>query len=176
MADKGWIKLNRQIMDHWTYEDKPFNRSMAWIDLLLLADHKTHKSLWRGKLTEFKRGDVNISLKELGNRWGWSKPKVRAFIEQLEADGMITTNVTTVRTTLTIVKYDNFQIHMPTEMPTEMTSNVPTDMTTDMTTDVPYLKNNKRIKKNDKKPTSQFFQFEQNEYDFDELEKKLLGE
>lgn len=172
MADKGWIKLNRQIMDHWTYEDKPFNRSMAWIDLLLLADHKTHKSLWRGKLTEFKRGDVNISLTELSHRWGWSRDKVRNFISDLEHDGMVALKATTHRTVLTIVKYDDFQISVTTDSSTDSS----TDQTTDQTTDSSYLKNNKRINKNNKKSTSQFHQFAQHEYDFGELEKKLLGE
>lgn len=172
MADKGWIKLNRQIMDHWTYADKPFNRSMAWIDLLLLADHKTHKSLWRGKLTEFKRGDVNLSLRELEHRWGWSRNKVRNFISDLESDGMVTAKVTTQRTTLTIVKYDDFQVQGTTESTTEGK----TEGTTEGKTEGTYLKNNKEINKNKKKPTTQFHQFEQNKYDFDELERKLLGE
>ena len=172
MADKGWIKLNRQIMDHWMYEDKPFNRSMAWIDLLLLAEHKTHKSLWRGKLTEFKRGDVNLSLRELGNRWGWSKEKVRNFINTLEADGMITTNITKVRTVLTLVKYDDFQVGPPSEQTSKQTSK----QTSDSPSKPPYLKNNKEINKNNKKaPHTQFHNFEQNTYDFDELERRLEG-
>jgi len=170
MADKGWIKLNRQIMDHWMYQDKPFNRSMAWIDLLLLADHKTHKSLWRGNLVEFKRGDVNLSLRELGERWGWSKEKVRNFISTLEADGMVTTNITKVRTVLTLVKYDDFQIR-PTS---EQTSDSPSKQTSEQISDSPYLKNNKEINKNKKKPTSQLHQFEQNKYDFAKLEQQLL--
>lgn len=171
MADKGWIKLNRQIMDHWTYADKPFNRSMAWIDLLLLADHKTHKSLWRGKLTEFKRGDVNISLTELSHRWGWSRKKVKSFINDLESDGMVTLKGTTHRTTITLIKYDDFQIQGTTEDTTKEQQKNNRGTTEDT-----YLKNNKEINKNKKKPTSQFYQFEQNEYDFDELERKLLGD
>lgn len=175
MADKGWIKLNRQIMDHWTYEDKPFNRSMAWIDLLLLADHKTHKSLWRGKLTEFKRGDVNISLTELSHRWGWSRDKVRNFVCDLESDGMVTRKVTPHRTVLTIVKYDDFQVSVTTDSSTDSSTDQTTNKATDSSTDKAYLKNNKEINKNKKKPTSQFYQYQQNEYDYDELERRLLG-
>lgn len=169
MADKGWIKLNRQIMDHWVYEDKPFNRSMAWIDLILLADHKTHKSLWRGRLTEFKRGDVNLSLTELGHRWGWSRDKVKNFIKDLEEDGMIKAKVTTNRTTLTLIKYDDFQISVTTDQSTEKqrTDNGPTS-------DHTYLKNNKEINKNNKKvPSTQFHNIEQHNYDFDEIRRRL---
>ena len=170
MADKGWIKLNRQIMDHWVYQDKPFNRSMAWIDLLLLADLKTHKWLWRGRLTEFKRGDVNLSMTELGRRWGWSRKKVKGFMDDLERDNMVTVKGTTHRTTVTLIKYDDFQIQGTTEDTTEEQQKNNRE-----TTKYTYLKTKKEIKKNNKKPTSQFHHFEQNKYDVDELERKLLG-
>ena len=171
MADKGWIKLNRQIMDHWVYQDKPFNRSMAWIDLLLLADHKTHKSLWRGRLTEFKRGDVNLSMTELGRRWGWSRKKVKGFMDDLERDNMVTVKGTTHRTTVTLIKYDDFQIQGTTEGTTEEQQK-----NNRGTAEGTYLKNNKELNKNNKKvPHTQFHNFEQNTYDFDELERRLEG-
>ena len=172
MADKGWIKLNRQIMDHWVYQDKPFNRSMAWIDLLLLADHKTHKSLWRGRLTEFKRGDVNLSMTELGRRWGWSRKKVKNFINDLESDRMVALKGTVYRTVITIVKYDDFQVQGTVEGTVEEQQK-----NNRRTSEGTYLKNNKELNKNNKKvPSTQFHNIEQHNYDFDELEKKLTGE
>ena len=110
MGNKGtYIYLDRGILDHWTYKDKPFNRSMAWIDMLLIADHTTHTKLWRGKPTVFKRGDVNLSITELSKRWGWSRGKTRRFILNLEMDGMINIKRTPERTVITIVKYGTFQ-------------------------------------------------------------------
>ena len=152
MADKGWIKLNRQIMDHWVYQDKPFNRSMAWIDLLLLADHKTHKSLWRGRLTEFKRGDVNLSMTELGRRWGWSRKKVKNFINDIESDRMVALKGTVYRTVITIVKYDDFQVQGTVEGTVEEQQK-----NNRRTSEGTYLKNNKELNKNNKKvPSTQF--------------------
>lgn len=141
--DKGWIKLNRQIVDHWLYKDKPFNKSMAWIDLLLIADHTTHTDLWRGKMTTFKRGDVNLSISALAKRWGWSRDKARRFIRDLESDGMLRINCTTRRTTLTIVKYGIFQ----DKRTTDKTTNKATDKSTDKSTDNTHLKNNKELNK-----------------------------
>lgn len=140
--DKGWIKLNRQIIDNWIYKDKPFNKSMAWIDLLLVADHTTHTDLWRGKMTTFKRGDVNLSISELAKRWGWSRDKTRRFIKDLEKDGMLRVNCTTYRTTLTIVKYGIFQDKVTRDKSTDNTRDKARDKSTDNT----YLKNNKEDK------------------------------
>lgn len=110
MANKGtYIYLDRGILNHWTYKDKPFNRSMAWIDLLLIADHTTHTKAWRGKPTVFKRGDVNLSITELSKRWGWSRGKTRRFILNLEMDDMVNIKRTPERTIITIVKYNVFQ-------------------------------------------------------------------
>lgn len=140
-TDKGWILLHKQIQNHWLWEDKPFSRGQAWIDLLLLADHTTHKSMWRGQMTEFKRGDVNLSITELAHRWGWTRDKARRFISQLESDNMVRAKCTTNRTTITLVKYDDFQNLRTTNKAT----NRATERTTDNATDRTHLKNNKRI-------------------------------
>ena len=144
MGNKGtYIYLDRGILNHWTYKDKPFNRSMAWIDMLLIADHTTHTKLWRGKPTEFKRGDVNLSIKELAKRWGWSRDKARRFISHLEQDNMVRVNATPNRTTITIVKYDDFQI----KRTPNRTPNKTTERTPNKTTDKAYLSNDKGMQK-----------------------------
>lgn len=144
MGNKGtYIYLDRGILDHWTYKDKPFNRSMAWIDLLLIADHTTHTKLWRGKPTEFKRGDVNLSITELAKRWGWSRDRARRFISHLEQDNMVRVNSTTYRTTITIVKYDDFQIKRARDKATDKA----TKRTSDKATGKTYLSNDKGMQK-----------------------------
>jgi len=37
---KGWISVYRSIQGHWLWEDRPFARGQAWIDLLLQANYK----------------------------------------------------------------------------------------------------------------------------------------
>lgn len=105
----GYIRLERKLINHWMYKDKPFNMSMAWIDMIFIATHTTHIDLWRGRPTEFKRGDVNLSITDLAKRWGWSRGRVRRFLNNLENERMVIVNATTDRTTITLVKYDDFQ-------------------------------------------------------------------
>lgn len=144
MANKGtYIYLDRGILNHWTYKDKPFNKSMAWIDLLLIADHTTHISMWRGKPTEFKRGDVNLSISELAKRWGWSRDRARRFISVLERDNMVRTNCTPNRTVITLINYEDFQ----DKRTADKAGNKAPKRTSDKATDKAYLINNKEIDK-----------------------------
>ena len=43
----GWIKVSRTIQEHWVWDEKPFSKGQAWIDLLLLAKHSDEK-FWTG--------------------------------------------------------------------------------------------------------------------------------
>lgn len=142
MSSEGWIKVARSLPDHWIYKDKVFDKTHAWLDLLMLAEYKTHKKMWRGNLTEFKRGDVCLSISALAQRWGWSRKKTRNFLGQLERDNMVTVKGTTQRTTITIVKYGDFQTRGTTKVPPKCTTELPPKCTTEDT----HLKNSKESK------------------------------
>lgn len=109
MSEKGWICLHRKIMEHYLWDDKPFAKGQAWIDLIMLANHETKKRLYQGEIVEFKRGTVNLSMLALAERWGWDRKKVRSFLKVLERDGMVATKATTHRTTITLVNYGLYQ-------------------------------------------------------------------
>lgn len=123
MANEGWIKLNRQIQEHWLWKDEPFTYGTAWIDLLLLANYEDKKMPYKGEIILCKRGDVNLSYSVLADRWKWSRWKVKNFIGLLVNDGMVTTNATTHRTTITIVNYDKFQLSPSTDCTTDQPTN-----------------------------------------------------
>ena len=105
MAAQGWIPVNRQIQEHWLWKDKPFSKGHAWIDLIMLANYEDKKMPYKGEIITCERGTVNLSITLLANRWGWSRHKARDFLKLLEADGMVTVNATTNRTTITIENY-----------------------------------------------------------------------
>lgn len=107
---EGWIKLHRQIADHWLWDEKPFSKGQAWIDLILLANHKDEKFPYKDKVVVGERGKVYRSILYLSERWGWNRKTTNKFISQLESDGMVTTERTTHGTTITIVNYSFFQI------------------------------------------------------------------
>lgn len=105
-------------MQHWTYEDKRvFSRFEAWVDLILNANHKDTRFPLGNEIVEAKRGDVITSELKLMERWGWSKTKLRNFLELLEKDGMIVKKTDRKKTTINIVNYGQFQPTETTERP-----------------------------------------------------------
>ena len=102
----GWIVISRQLQEHWLWNEKPFGKGQAWIDLLFLANYKDKKKIYKGEIVTCKRGDVNYSISFLADRWGWDRKTVRRFLAVLERDHMVTVSATTQRTTITIENYD----------------------------------------------------------------------
>ena len=37
----GWIRLSRNLLDCWLWQEKPFSKAQAWVDILLLANYET---------------------------------------------------------------------------------------------------------------------------------------
>lgn len=105
----GWQKVYRDIQNHWLWEDKPFSRGQAFIDLILLVNHQDSKALIDGELIEVKRGSKITSLRKLGEAWGWSSKKVKKFLEQLEKDKMISYTSDSKKTVVTIENYSVYQ-------------------------------------------------------------------
>lgn len=157
---EGYIYLDRSLCDHWLYADKPFDKARAWIDLIFLAHHKTHTRMFRGKPKTYKRGDVDRSISSLADRWGWSRQKVRRFLNQLVDDGMVQVNATTNDTTITIVKYGDFQNKRTTNDTTNDTTDVTTERTSDVTTDDTHTRNDKGMKRNDKEIKHTFGEYQ----------------
>lgn len=106
---KGYVSIHREIMEHWIWQDKPVSKGQAWVDLILLANYKTEKFPFKNMVVEGKRGTIYRSITQLGERWGWSRNKVKRFLEMLESDGMVSVNATTHGTTVFIQNYENYQ-------------------------------------------------------------------
>ena len=63
--NNGFIKLYRSIQDNPLWDIKPYDKARAWIDLLLLANHKDSEVLIKGSVYICKRGEVLRSIKNL---------------------------------------------------------------------------------------------------------------
>jgi len=107
--DGGWIKLHRKIMDNPMYFSEPFTRTQAWIDLILLANHTNNFFYIRGNKVDVARGQVGYSKEILSRRWGWSRGKTTRFIKQLETDGMLIQQKSSVTTLISICNYKTYQ-------------------------------------------------------------------
>lgn len=116
---QGWIKLHRQIQDSWVWEEKPFSRGQAWVDLLLMANHKEQKVLIGNELVVLQPGTIITSERKLMERWGWSKTKVRAFIGILEQDKMVRKRTKHKQTALIVEKYTIYQENETSQKPLE---------------------------------------------------------
>ena len=105
----GWIKLHRKITDNPLYFSEPFTRSMAWIDMLLIANHSDNFFFKRGIRVDIETGQIGYDLDTLGKRWKWSRGKVERFLQMLEKDEQIVRQKTNVTTLISIVNYKEYQ-------------------------------------------------------------------
>jgi hypothetical protein len=80
---RGYIKVWRRVGDNPLWTGEKFTRGQAWIDLIILANHKDGHIRKRGIKIVVKRGEMAWSERELANRWMWSRGKVRRFIDEL---------------------------------------------------------------------------------------------
>lgn len=122
MTKMPFLPVARSILEHPLWNDKPFAKGQAWLDLLLLANYTDKTTHHRGKIVTCKRGDVNLSMLELGKRWGWERGKVKRFLTMLEVNGMVTVNATKTRTTITIENYSVYNDSCTTERTTDTTT------------------------------------------------------
>ena len=111
MADfsKGWVKLLRTIQEHWIWQDRPFTKGQAWIDLVLSANHKNNKFMLGNEIKEVKRGEFITSQRKLSERWGWSRNTIRSFLDLLQDEKMIDVKTTHQLSHLTILNYNGIQ-------------------------------------------------------------------
>ena len=106
----GWIKLYRQITDCELWDnDEPFDRRSAWIDLLLMANHRDKQTIFDGKPITVKKGQRITSIRKLSSRWNWSVKKTMNYLELLESLQMITRVSDKRKTLLTVINYGIYQ-------------------------------------------------------------------
>lgn len=109
MERKGWIKLDRNLLDHPLWKEKPFSKGQAWIDILFLVEWKARYVRIGGKKRKVNPGQCWITLNTLALRWGWSKETVRRFLKRLERDGSVSLSVTEGGTRLTVENWREYQ-------------------------------------------------------------------
>ena len=108
--DKGWILIHRKIRDcDLIWDDKPFSRGQAWIDLLLMVNHEDKEIMFNGNYTKIERGQTLTSLTKLGERWGWSRKKTTKFLNELKMAQMVDVESNNKRTVVTVINYDFYQ-------------------------------------------------------------------
>lgn len=109
--NRGFIKLYRKIEDStmWLNNEEPFDSRSAWIDLILMANHKDNSFIMGLQKINIKRGQKWTSSIKLSNRWSWNRRKVMKYLRLLESEGMIYLEVTNRGLLITIVNYSVYQ-------------------------------------------------------------------
>ena len=112
---EGWIKIHRQIREHWIWDDPMYLK--AWIGILISVNHEDRKVLIEGELIECNRGQSLLSLTGWSKLFGkkWTIQRVRTFFELLKRDQMIITEGLRKTTRVTVCKYDEYQIEQQTK-------------------------------------------------------------
>jgi DNA-binding MarR family transcriptional regulator len=106
---EGWVKIHRKLSENLLWTSEPFSRGQAWIDLILLANHKYNYFYKRGVKIELKRGQLGWSVVALSERWQWSRSKVNKFLNDLEKEQQIKQQKSNVTQIITIIKYEEYQ-------------------------------------------------------------------
>lgn len=117
--------LARKLDEHWLWQEKPFSRGQAWVDLIMQAAFKDHETVWKNQVIYVKRGQVPKSYRQLGLRWGWDKNKVGRFLKLLKKRSMCGTDLGQGFTLVTIYNYETYQLSLKGERD----SNAPADET-----------------------------------------------
>ena len=136
MNNKGFIMIDRSILEDDMYFSEKFTRMQAYMDLCLLAAFKSRTFYIRGNKVELQPMQVAKSVRDLADRWQWSVNKVRGYLYELEKGDYIDTQKTSVNQIITIKKY----IVVNTQNDTQI--NTQTNTQNDTQTDTPIIKNN----------------------------------
>ena len=124
MENKGFIMIDRSILEDDMYFSEKFTRMQAYMDLCLLAAFKSRTFYIRGNKVELQPMQVAKSVRDLADRWQWSVNKVRGYLYELEKGDYIDTQKTSVNQIITIKKY------------------IVVNTQNDTQTDTPIIKNN----------------------------------
>lgn len=146
MDNRGWIKVYRKIEDCPIWFDEKFDRGHAWIDLLLMANHRPKTIFFENNPMVIGTGQILTSVRKLSARWGWNKDTTLKFLRLLEDQKMILRDSNSRRTLLTIVNYELYQGHEDTEQDTQSdtSSDTPSDAYPPQTR-IKELKNNTNV-------------------------------
>lgn len=107
---RGYIKLWRRIQDDELWQQRRrFSKIEAWIDLLLMANHKKSKIFVGNREIVVKRGEVFTSQLQLSKRWNWSIGSVNSFLNKLQIIKKAETKAENKYTIIFILNYSLYQ-------------------------------------------------------------------
>lgn len=104
----GFVAVYREATSHPLFKGHA-DRLGAWMWLLMSAAWKPTQFDVSGKIVTLQRGQLSVSVRHLGEAWGWPKSNVDRFLTRLKTETMIETDSGTGRLIITICNYDKYQ-------------------------------------------------------------------
>lgn len=103
----GWIKLQRDIMDHWIAQDCEY--LSVWIRMLSEANFEARTIMFNNQVVKLERGQLIFGLDSYHKKTKVSVMRLRRLITLLESDGMINRVINAKYSIISIVNYDKHQ-------------------------------------------------------------------
>lgn len=105
----GYIKVYRNLQDNWIWQEKPYSKGQAWVDMIFRCNHRCIRMGPQYQSVLVKRGSFLLSNVKLAEAWGWDEKTVRRFISNLVKLYMIKYNPFSKFSIYEIVKYAEYQ-------------------------------------------------------------------
>ena len=143
----GWIKLQRDIMEHWVAQDCEY--LSVWIRMLSEANFENRTGMFNGQIVKITRGQLVFGLDSYSEKTKVSVMRLRRLIKLLEDDGMINRVVKAKYSIITILNYDKHQHDNRQETSTEQAENKQATGTEQAQNSTIRIKEVKELKKRD---------------------------
>ena len=156
---KGWIKVHREILDHWVFQDEPHFR--RWMIILLNVNHTETKFPVGDSLFICRPGESFISIDHWATMFNCSKPSVGKFFKLLENEGMLQRKIigkgNRRKHLITVMNWGKYQGDETENFTETKPKTLPK-----RNPNIPPNKNDKELFENDKNEKNDFFEWKKN--------------
>lgn len=105
----GWIKLHRKILENPVVM-KDTDHLSVWIYLLLTASHVVQNSIFGGKKTKIKAGELITGRRKIQAGSRVSGSKVERILKVFESEQMIRQRTSSTSRIISILNWSDYQI------------------------------------------------------------------
>lgn len=150
---EGWLKIYREIQDHWIWQDEKYLK--WWLTIILNVNHEPKKFPVGTELFICYPGQSFRSIEQWTDMFSCSKPTTLKFFEMLKNDSMIKTEImgkgNRRKHLLSVVNWEKYQ----QKETGNFTETVPETLP-GINPNVPSNKNEKNEKNNRERKTDRF--------------------
>lgn len=161
---EGYIWIHRKILDN-PIVMKDTDHFVVWMYLLLNASHKGCPVIFNGKKTMLKAGQLITGRKKIAEKTGINESKVNRILKTFKSDQQIEQQTCPQNSLITILNWDKYQY---CEQQNEQQVN------NEWTTSEQRVNTNNNVNNVNKVKKKGFSFFDSRDYDFEELEKRII--